>query len=149
METSDWGTSMRISRAERRIKQTFGLVVAVVLTALQTVSATTYMSVEPIPNRDVVGENNLALLRSIGYSRLERWSQRVLSECLAVENVIESLAAHGAITSVTPPTLVSVSRPAGSRARPTRRMCSRFRIPDLGPQTCTTSTCSTTLSAMF
>ena len=93
--------SMRISRAERRIKRTFGLVGAVILTALQTVSATTYMSVEPIPNRDVVGGANLALIRSIGYSRLERWSQRVLSECLAVENVIDALTAHGAITSVT------------------------------------------------
>jgi hypothetical protein len=59
------------------------------------------MSVEPVPNRDVVGENNLALLRSIGYDRLERWSQRFLSECLAVDSVIDSLSAHGAITSVT------------------------------------------------
>jgi hypothetical protein len=59
------------------------------------------MSVEPVPNRDVVGENNLALLRSIGYDRLERWSQRFLSECLAVDSVIDALSAHGAITSVT------------------------------------------------
>ena len=74
---------------------------AVLLTAVQTLSATTYMSVEPIPNRDVVGEGNLILLRSIGYSRLERWSQRLLSECLVVDSVIDALSAHGAITSVT------------------------------------------------
>jgi hypothetical protein len=78
------------------------IVAAVLLTVVQTLSATTYMSVEPIPNRDVVGEDNLALLRSIGYSRLERWSQRLLSECLVVDNVIEALTADGAITSVTP-----------------------------------------------
>jgi hypothetical protein len=59
------------------------------------------MSVEPVPNLDVVGENNLALIRSIGYSRLERWSQRLLSECLAVDTVIDALSAHHVITSVT------------------------------------------------
>ena len=80
-----------------------GLVVAIVLfLAIQIVSATTYMSVEPIPNRDVIGEENLAKLRSIGYGNLERWSQRLLSECSAVDNVIHALSADGAITSVTP-----------------------------------------------
>jgi len=58
--------------------------------------------VEPIPNRDVVGEANLALIRSIGYSHLERWSQLLLTECRAVDRVIEALTAHGAIASVTP-----------------------------------------------
>ena len=83
--------------------RTVGLVAAVALfIAVHTVSATTYMSVEPIPNRDVIGEENLARLRSIGYDNLERWSQRLLSECLAVDNVIGALSAHGAITSVTP-----------------------------------------------
>ena len=60
------------------------------------------MSMEPIPNRDVIGEENLATLRSIGYDNLERWSQRLLSDCLAVDTVINALSAHGAITSVTP-----------------------------------------------
>jgi hypothetical protein len=83
--------------------RTVGLVVAVAMfLAVHTVSATTYISVEPIPNRDVIGEENLATLRSIGYGNLERWSQRLLSECLAVDNVIGALSAHGAITSVTP-----------------------------------------------
>jgi hypothetical protein len=95
---------MPTSRADhrRRPKHTAGqIVVAILLTAVQTLSATTYMSVEPVPNRDVVGEANLALIRSIGYARLERWSQRLLSECLAVDSVIDALTAHGAITSVT------------------------------------------------
>lgn len=78
------------------------LVAAVLLTAAQTLSATTYMSVEPIPSRDVVGADNLTLLRSIGYPQLERWSERLLSECLVVDSVIEALTAYRAITSVTP-----------------------------------------------
>jgi hypothetical protein len=95
---------MRTSRAEHRRgpRHTVGqIVVAILVTAVQTLSATTYMSVEPVPNRDVVGEANLALIRSIGYARLERWSQRYLSECLAVDSVIDALKAYRAITSVT------------------------------------------------
>ena len=81
----------------------FGVVVAIALClAVHTVSATTYMSVEPIPNRDVIGEGNLAKLRGIGYDNLELWSQRLLSECSAVDNVIDTLSTHGAISSITP-----------------------------------------------
>jgi hypothetical protein len=90
-------------RDRRTTNRTVGLVVAVALfLAVRTVSATTYMSVEPIPNRDVVGEENLARLWSIGYDNLEQWSQRLLSECLAVDEVIGALSAHGAITSIGP-----------------------------------------------
>jgi hypothetical protein len=100
-----WSISMRTSprlKHCRRARHTVGqIVVAILLTAVQTLSATTYMSVEPVPNRDVVGDNNLALIRGIGYNRLERWSQRLLSECLAVDSVIDALSAHGAIMSVT------------------------------------------------
>ena len=82
--------------------RTVGLLVAIALfLAIHTLSATTYISVEPIPNRDVIGEANLARLRGIGYSNLERWSQRLLSECLVVDQVIDTLSAGGAITSVT------------------------------------------------
>jgi hypothetical protein len=77
------------------------LVAAVLLTAVQAVSATTYMSVEPIPNPDIVGQDNLTLLRGIGYGNLERWSELLLSRCLVVERVIGTLTAHGAVTSVT------------------------------------------------
>ena len=75
----------------RRARHTFGRLVAIVLlTTVQTLSATTHMSVEPIPNRDVIGADNLALLRSIGYSRLARWSERLLSECRIVDGVIDT-----------------------------------------------------------
>jgi hypothetical protein len=93
-------TSPRVEH-RRRPRHIVGQIVVAVLLAVQTLSATTYMSVEPVPNRDVVGDTNLALIRSIGYCRLERWSQRLLSECLAVDSVIDALSAHGAITSVT------------------------------------------------
>src|SRR5262245_26771450 len=84
-------------------KRTVGILVATVLfAAIQTLSATTYMSVEPIPNVDVIGAGNLALLRSIGYGRLEHWSQRLLSDCHVVNNVIDTLTTHGTITTVTP-----------------------------------------------
>jgi hypothetical protein len=100
-----WSNMMRTSppvEHRRRARHTAGqIVVAIFLAAVQTLSATTYMSVEPVPNRDVVGDSNLALIRGIGYNRLERWSQRLLSECLAVDSVIDALSAHRAITSVT------------------------------------------------
>ena len=99
---------------DRRARRTVGTLVAIAfLLAIQTLSATTYMSVEPIPNRDVIGADNLLLLRSIGYSRLERWSQRLLSECRIVDSVIGTLTAHGAITTVTPPSNARVVVAAG------------------------------------
>jgi len=75
--------------------------VAFLLLWAHTASATTYMSVEPVPNRDVVGADNLAAIRSIGYANLERWSQRLLHECRVVDSVIDALTANAAISSVT------------------------------------------------
>ena len=83
---------------KRNVRRIVG---AILLAAVQTVSATTYISVEPIPNRDVVGETDLARLRSIGYGRLEQWSNLLLTQCGAVDRVIDALTAHGAINSVT------------------------------------------------
>ena len=93
---------MWTSHEERRCRtHTARLVVAAgLVTAVHSVSATTYMSVEPIPHRDVIGEDDLARLRSIGYDRLARWSELLLSQCLVVDRVIEALTTHGAITSV-------------------------------------------------
>ena len=58
------------------------------------------MSVEPIPNRDVVGQAALDRIRGAGYPNLERWSQRLLNDCGIVQNVIEVLTANGAISTV-------------------------------------------------
>jgi hypothetical protein len=56
--------------------------------------------VEPIPGGDVVGDDTLAVIESAGYANLEVWSQRLLSECGIVQNVIDVLVADGAITTV-------------------------------------------------
>ena len=107
---------MRTSHAEdgRPAKRRAWLLIAVILlTGAQSISATTYMSVEPVPNRDVIGEDDLTRLRSIGYGRLEQWSDRLLSECGVVERVIQTLRAHGAITTVTPANTRSVVAAGG------------------------------------
>jgi len=92
---------MQTSRAEHRGRAKRLVVAALLLFFVRSLSATTYMSVEPVPNENVVGAGNLALIRGIGYNNLERWSGLYLSRCLAVDSVIEALTAHGAITTVT------------------------------------------------
>jgi len=62
--------------------------------------ATTYISAEPIPSRDVVGQNALATILSAGYPNLERWSDRLLNDCGIVQQVIDVLTANGAISTV-------------------------------------------------
>ena len=75
------------------------LAVTLVATPL---SATTYLSAEPIPSRDVVGQENLAKMLGIGYANLELWSKKLLYECRIVENVIDVLSEHSAIRTVEP-----------------------------------------------
>jgi len=65
-----------------------------------SVTATTYISVEPIPSRDVVGQNALTMILSVGYPNLELWSNRLLNDCNIVQNVIDVLASNGAISTV-------------------------------------------------
>jgi hypothetical protein len=76
---------------------TIALLVAVLA---QQVAATTYISAEPIPNQDVVGQNALDLIESVGYSNLELWSNRLLNQCNVVQNVIDVLTSNGAITTI-------------------------------------------------
>jgi hypothetical protein len=59
------------------------------------------MSIETVPHRDVVGEDDVVTIRSIGYANLERWSQRLLGECRVVDSVIDALTANATISSVT------------------------------------------------
>jgi hypothetical protein len=54
------------------------LVLLVATLAARAVVATTFMSVEPIPGGDVVGEPTLAVIESAGYENLELWSNRLL-----------------------------------------------------------------------
>lgn len=77
-----------------------GSLAFLLLVPAHTASATTFMSVEPVPTGDVVGDDNLAAIRSIGYANLERWSQRLLDECRVVDSVIDALSTNAAISSV-------------------------------------------------
>jgi hypothetical protein len=82
--------------------RTLGCLVTLILFAWpHAASAVTYMSIETVPNRDVVGEDVVVTIRSIGYANLERWSQRLLGECRIVESVIDRLTTNGAISSIT------------------------------------------------
>ena len=75
-------------------------IVLLVATLVQPVAATTYISAEPIPTQDVVGQNALDLIEGIGYLNLDLWSNRLLNDCNVVQNVIDVLAANGAISTV-------------------------------------------------
>ena len=74
--------------------------VVVFLLFAQTTSAITYMSIEPVPSIDLVGADDLAAIRGIGYANLERWSQRLLDDCHIVESVVNALTTDLAIRSV-------------------------------------------------
>jgi hypothetical protein len=74
--------------------------VVVFLLLAQTTSAITYMSIEPVPNVALVGADELAAIRGIGYPNLERWSQRLLDDCHIVESVINALTVDRVISSV-------------------------------------------------
>jgi hypothetical protein len=65
----------------------------------RTALATTYISAEPIPTGDVVGAANLAKIQSVGFGKLERWGRRLVGQCRIVEQTIDVLAAHHAIST--------------------------------------------------
>ena len=99
MRTSD-PQRLRTAKTTNRLA---GWLVAVILSVTaHSVSATTFLSVEPVPNRDVVGEQDLIKIRSIGYANLELWSQQLLDDCHIVDQVIDTLTGYQAISSVTP-----------------------------------------------
>jgi hypothetical protein len=58
------------------------------------------MSVEPVPSVDLVGADDLAAIRGIGYPNLERWSHRLLDDCQMVDSVVNALSTNGVISSV-------------------------------------------------
>src|SRR5215475_16191036 len=103
-----WRHFMRSSMKEKgakrggKISRILTIVLLVTILVVQPVTATTYISVEPIPNRDVVGENALAMILTVSYPNLELWSNRLLNDCGIVQNVIDTLASNGAISTVNP-----------------------------------------------
>lgn len=64
------------------------------------VLATTYVSVEPIPGGTVVGIQDLDRILSAGFTNLELWSNRLLTECMIVQRVANVLATDGAISTI-------------------------------------------------
>src|SRR4030095_15241331 len=97
----DWSIVMRTSFNPMTNRTTGCFVAFLLLMCPHTASAITYMSIETVPNRDVVGEDVVVTIRSIGYANLERWSHRLLGECHVVDSVIDALTANAAISSVT------------------------------------------------
>jgi hypothetical protein len=90
--------TITISRS--KILRLATIVLLAITLCAQPATATTYISVEPIPSRDVVGQNALDRILTVGYPNLELWSNRLLNDCGIVQNVIDALASNGAISTV-------------------------------------------------
>ena len=89
----------KITKVQSRVSRYLAILLLASLT-VQPVNATTYISAEPIPSQDVVGQVALTQLLSTGYSNLELWSNLLLNDCNIVQNVIDTLTEHGAISTV-------------------------------------------------
>ncbi len=87
-------------KTQPRITRLSIVVLLAATLGIHPLAATTYISVEPIPNRDVVGQGALDRLLGAGYPNLERWSNRLLNDCGIVQNVIDVLTENGAISTV-------------------------------------------------
>jgi hypothetical protein len=88
-----------ITQVQSRVSRYLTILLLASLT-VQPVNATTYISAEPIPSQDVVGQAALVRLLSVGYPNLELWSNRLLNDCQIVQSVISTLTVHKAITTV-------------------------------------------------
>lgn len=89
---------MKIRRTITRFAT--AVLLAAALAVHAAAATTTYISVEPIPSRDVVGQDALGQILSAGYPNLERWSNRLLADCGLVQRVIDVLTLNGAISTV-------------------------------------------------
>lgn len=89
-----------MTKNRSRISCFASIILLVTALGAHPVTATTYISVEPIPSGDVVGQDALAKILSAGYPNLELWSNRLLNDCDIVQNVIDVLTANGAISTV-------------------------------------------------
>src|SRR2546425_13282877 len=56
-----------VTKSRSRISCFIIVVLLVAMLGAHPVNATTYISVEPIPSRDVVGQNALTMILSVGY----------------------------------------------------------------------------------
>jgi hypothetical protein len=86
---------------KRRLSRIPAIVLLVTTLGAGSLVATTFISVEPIPSEQVVGEATLATIQSAGFANLELWSSRLLNECRIVQDVIDELSEDELITTVT------------------------------------------------
>jgi hypothetical protein len=87
-------------KTQRTISRLAIVVLLAATLGAHSVRATTYISAEPIPSRDVVGQDALATILSAGYPNLERWSNLLLNDCGIVQSVIDVLVSNGAVSTV-------------------------------------------------
>ena len=116
---------------KRRLSRFPAIILLATVLGASSLFATTFMSVEPIPSGQVVGEATLETILSAGYENLELWSQRLLIDCAAVQDVIDALTDDEAITTVTG-TNTTVGVAAGGFEGGTNPSYV-FKIRDTGP----------------
>ena len=88
-------------RKHRITRLRFAAIILLIATvAAYPLTATSFLSAEPIPTADVIGQPALDAIQSAGYQNLERWSNRLLNDCDTVQNVIDTLTFHRAISTV-------------------------------------------------
>jgi hypothetical protein len=94
----------QLQRKNPKNRSAISLLASVVLLAAtlfaHPVSAITYISAEPIPSQEIVGQDGLEKILNIGYPNLELWSNRLVNECHIVQNTIKALSTNGAISTV-------------------------------------------------
>jgi hypothetical protein len=78
--------------------------------------AETFISAEPIPTADVIGQAHLDRIETLGYAELEHWANRLLNDCKVVDNVIHALRANHAIGVVNPRNISVVVGAGGFQA---------------------------------
>ena len=87
---------MRLSPVHRAVSRA---VLFLTLLAAVPAAATTYASIEPIPNQDVVGSVVLDNLLSRPFEARAEWAQLLL-DCGLVQGVLDALASDGTISTV-------------------------------------------------
>lgn len=89
------------SKKNRGLSHLVTIVLLAATLGASSLFATTFISVEPIPTADVVGEDALDALLGAGYSNLALWAGLLLNECGNVQDVIKALRDDGRLTTVT------------------------------------------------
>src|SRR5262245_60465400 len=90
----------QLTMKKRRHLRISAIVLLATALGASSLLATSYISVEPIPNEDVVGAATVQTLLGAGYTNLETWAG-LLKDCGIVQDVIDALDDDEAIPTVT------------------------------------------------